>query len=95
MDPTLLNIIAQSPEGQISGPYVIPNLRAVICVVLLGRKTQGELGGKCPSDNEIRQLLRQERKGIRVRREINNLLNGENYEVFDSAQKNLENSLDA
>ncbi|ETZ06759.1 hypothetical protein P618_201050 [Holospora obtusa F1] len=89
LDPDLLKIFSQTLEGEISGPYVLKNLRAVICVVLLGRKTQKELKQTCPSDSEISTILRQERKRIRIQQETDKLLNGENYEILQSAEEYL------
>ena len=90
LNPTLSKVLSESEEGRIIDPVLIPNLRAVMCVVLLGRKTHEELGSKCPSDSEIKHILRQERKGLRVQQEIDKLLNGENYEIFDGTQQYLE-----
>ncbi|WP_235075683.1 peptidylprolyl isomerase [Holospora undulata] len=87
LEPDLLKIFSETVEGQISGPHVLKNLRAVVCVVLLGRKTQKELKQVCPSDPEIRALLRQERKKSRIQQEIDKLLNGENYEILKGAEK--------
>lgn len=92
LNPSLSKVLSESEEGHIIGPVIIPNLRAVMCVVPLGRKTHEELGKKCPSDEEIKNILRQERKGIRVQQEIDKLLNGENYEIFEETQQYLENA---
>lgn len=92
LNPSLSKVLAESEEGTIIGPVVIPNLRAVMCVVPLGKKTHKELGGKCPSDTEIQNILRQERKGLRVQQEIDKLLNGENYEIFEGTQDYLEHA---
>ncbi|PPE03803.1 peptidylprolyl isomerase [Holospora curviuscula] len=93
LDPDLLKIFFQAPEGQILGPHILTNLRAVVCVVLLGRKTQGELKQVCPSDTEIKTILRQERKRVRIQQEMDKLLNGENYEILQGAEKYLSNSI--
>jgi hypothetical protein len=92
LNPSLSKALSESEEGRIIGPLVIPNLRAVMCVVPLGRKTHEELGIKCPADEEIKNLLRQERKGLRVQQEIDKLLNGENYEIFEGTQQYLEHA---
>ncbi|WP_162531246.1 peptidylprolyl isomerase [Holospora elegans] len=87
LEPDLLKIFSESTEGQISGPYVLKNLRAVVCVVFLGRKMQKELKQVCPPDSEIRAILRHERKKSRIQQEIDKLLNGENYEILKGAEK--------
>ena len=91
LDPDLLKIFSYTPEGQVVGPHILANSKIVGCFVRLGKKKQKN--EQCPSQEKIKNILRQGRKNSRDQQEMDKLVNEGSYEILPVAETYFSNPL--